>query len=178
MFLLTAVAFVILALGCYLGWSTPRIVQISRSQVIHASPESIFPHITNAQLIQTWNPFMDGDSSVNIQYSGPAEGLNAKWRWDGKKSGAGEATIIRSEQNKRVALRLDFKKPFHVTNYGEYAISEKGGAAEITWTIDESALFPRMLSRFVNLDKLIGGHFERGLTKLKVLVEANNQITN
>jgi uncharacterized protein YndB with AHSA1/START domain len=172
--ILLALSLVLLALAIYLAATTPKIVKISRSQLIQSSPDKLFRYINNTRMIQEWNPFIDGDRDVKINYGGPAEGTNAQWSWEGAKAGAGEATIVASDPDKRVSLRLDFKKPFHVTNYGEYALVKQGTATEVTWTINESALIPRVMSRFMNLERMIGEHFERGLAKLKVLAESSN----
>jgi uncharacterized protein YndB with AHSA1/START domain len=156
----------------YAAVKTPKVVKITRTQLIVASPETLFPYINNAQLIQKWNAFVDGDPGVKITYGGPAEGAGAQWGWDGKKAGAGQATITASEPNKLVKLRLDFKRPFNVTNYGEYALEARGTETEVRWTINETALIPRVLSNFMNLEKMIGAIFEKGLSQLKFLAEA------
>jgi uncharacterized protein YndB with AHSA1/START domain len=168
------VLLILVALAIYLAMATPKVVKISRTQLIQASAEKLFPYINNPRFIQLWNPFMDGDPNVKVSYSGPAEGVHAQWAWEGKKAGAGQATIVQSELNKHVSLRLDFKKPFHVTNHGEYVLVLNGPSTEVTWTINETALIPRVLSRFMNLERMIGTIFEKGLGKLKVLAEAPN----
>ena len=172
--ILIALSLVLLALAIYMIATLPKVVKISRSQLIQSSPDKLFRYINNTRLIQEWNPFLDGDRDVKINYGGPPEGPNAQWSWEGAKAGAGQATIVESEAGKRVSVRLDFRKPFHVTNYGEYALLPRGSATEVTWTINESALIPRLMSRFINLERLIGEQFEKGLAKLKVLAESTN----
>jgi uncharacterized protein YndB with AHSA1/START domain len=149
----------------------PKVLKIKRSQVIHASPEKLFPYINNSRRIQEWNPFIEGDATVELTYTGPADGLGAQWTWSGSKSGAGMATITASEQNRRVALRLDFRRPFKVTNFGEYSLAPQGAVTEVTWLIDETASLPRAMSVFINLEKIVGIEFEKGLRKLKSLAE-------
>jgi hypothetical protein len=153
---------------------TPKILKIQRMQVIQASPEKLFPYINNPRLIQEWNPFVEGDPNVKLHYTGPAEGVGAQWAWEGSKAGAGKATITECNPNRSVTVRLDFKRPFKVTNYGAYSLNPKGSVTEVTWLIDESALIPRTLSVFMNLDSMIGGQFEKGLQKLKNLVELSS----
>jgi uncharacterized protein YndB with AHSA1/START domain len=157
--------------------NTPKVVKISRTVLIQASPEVLFPYINNGRIIQEWNVFIEGDPQVKVTYAGPVEGVGAQWIWEGTKAGAGQATIITSEPNKNVQLRLDFKRPFKVTNYGEYALEVKGTETEVRWTINETALIPRVLSNFINLEKMIGAIFEKGLLRLKTLVEAKLNLT-
>lgn len=160
------------ALFIYVKANTLKVVKISRSQLIEASAETLFPYINNPHKIQEWNPFIEGDDTVKITYDGPEAGAGAQWTWEGNKAGAGHATIIASELNRRVSLRLDFKKPFNVTNDGDYVLIEKGNATEVVWTIDETATIPRVLNNFVSLDRIVGSQFDKGLAKLKLLVEA------
>jgi uncharacterized protein YndB with AHSA1/START domain len=172
--ILIALSVLLLAFVVYIAATTPAVVKISRTQLVQSSPEHLFRYINNSRLIQEWNPFMEGDPNVKLEFSGPNEGNGAQWSWDGKKAGAGQATILESEAGKRVSLRLDFKRPFHVTNFGEYLLAPKGSGTEVTWTINETAMIPRVLSRVMNLEKMIGAEFEKGLAKLKVLAESTN----
>jgi uncharacterized protein YndB with AHSA1/START domain len=169
--LITALALVVV-LGLYILIRTPQVIKITRSTKILATPQSLFPFINNPKLIQEWNSFTKGDSTLKLSYEGPAEGSGAKWSWNGNKAGIGQATIVKSDPQSKVALRLDFEKPFKVTNYGEYSLVALDGQTEVTWTINETALIPRVLSNFINLDRIIGGVFENGLATLKTLAEA------
>jgi uncharacterized protein YndB with AHSA1/START domain len=166
------ILFVLLAaLGLYILIKTPKVMKITRSIKVLAAPQSVFPYINNPKLIQEWNSFTKGDSTLTLGYEGPDEGNDAKWNWRGKKAGIGRATIVASETNSKVGLRLEFEKPFKVTNYGEYVLVPIDGQTEVTWTINETALIPRVLSNFINLDRIIGGVFENGLAMLKNLAE-------
>jgi hypothetical protein len=40
----------------------------------------------------------------------------------------------------------------------------------VVWTVEETALIPRILSSFVNLERVIGGIFDKGLAKLEGLL--------
>lgn len=97
-------------------------------------------------------------------------GAGTQWSWEGKKAGIGRATIVSSDPCRRVDLRLDFRKPFHVTNHGNYELIPRGDATEVVWTVEETALIPRILSSFVNLERVIGGVFDKGLAKLEGLL--------
>jgi len=151
----------------------PSVLKISRTIQIPAPAEAVFPYLNTPKLMQEWNPFTEGDPSLQIVYSGPAEGIEASYQWEGKKAGAGKATIVEVDPNRRVAMRLDFVRPFRATNFGDYVLTPKEGSTEVTWTINETSSVPRLLSTFINLDQKIGGEFEKGLLKLKGIVASN-----
>ncbi|MBK9040979.1 MAG: SRPBCC family protein [Bdellovibrionales bacterium] len=172
------IGFVVLVaiIAIYAYTTAPDSLSISRSILIQVPAEKIFPYVNNPRRMQEWNPFTEGDPTLKMTYTGPDEGVGAASAWEGNSNtGMGQATIVEVEPNKRVSVRLDFKKPFDVTNFGEYRLEPKGSATEFTWSIVETAMIPRLISRFINLDKVIGGHFERGLAKLKSLAESKNR---
>jgi uncharacterized protein YndB with AHSA1/START domain len=165
--------WVLAALALLVLWMSVRarkVLTISRARIIHASPAELFPFINDPRLIQRWNPFMESDPAVRVSYGGTREGKDAQWSWEGKKAGIGTATIVSSDPYRRVDLRLDFRKPFHVTNHGSYQLIPRGDATEVVWTVEETALIPRILSSFVNLERVIGGIFDKGLAKLEGLL--------
>lgn len=170
--ILIGLAILIFCVVVYALVSAPKTVVIARSILIGAVPEIIFPYINNPRRMEEWNPFTKDDETLKMTYSGPDEGVGAQSAWEGNsKTGIGQATITESEINKRVAVRLDFKKPFVGTNAGEYRLESKDGATKFTWTITESALIPRVLSRILNIDKMVGAQLEKGLANLKTLIE-------
>jgi uncharacterized protein YndB with AHSA1/START domain len=150
----------------------PKIFRVTRSILINASPSAIFTYANNPRLMQEWNPFTADDPTLKMTYTGPAEGVGAQSAWIGNaKTGIGQATITESQLNKKIIVRLDFEKPFKGTNYGEYVLVEQGTSTLFTWTINESTFIPRVLSQVMNLDRMIGDTFEKGLNKLKLIAE-------
>ncbi len=150
----------------------PKFYKVTRSVLINAEPSVVFPYANNPRTMQEWNPFTMDDPTLKMTYSGPAEGVGAQSAWDGNKNtGKGQATIIESEMNKKVKVRLEFERPMKGTNHGEYLLEGQGSSTVFTWTLHEESFVPRVLSQVINLDKMIGTHFERGLSKLKSIVE-------
>lgn len=149
-------------------------MRISRSIEIKAPPEIIFPFVNSSRLINQWNPFISEDTAVNLIFGSVSEGVGAQWSWEGKKAGAGTATIVESKPFQHVILDLQFKKPFRAKNSGCYELVAKNGFTEVIWSVDETALIPRVISSFINLEKIIGKTFDKGLVKLKDQIENNN----
>lgn len=169
--LLALLATFTILLALYIAVRIPAVVPISRSRVLKASPEKIFPYLSEARRVQQWNPFLAGDPTVTMSFAGPAEGVGAQASWVGK-SGVGKSTVTEVEPGKRVAMRLEFQKPFRATNHGEYSLQPTEGGTQVTWLVNETAFVPRALSVLLDLDKLVGNQFEKGLAKLETLVTA------
>ncbi len=154
----------------------PKSYKVTRSILINASPAEIFPYANNPRTMQEWNPFTMDDPTLKMTYRGPAEGIGAQSAWDGNSNtGKGQATVLESNMNKLVSVKLEFEKPLKGTNRGEYLLEEQGSSTKFTWSLYEESFVPRVLSQVINLDKIIGDQFERGLANLKTIVESKRK---
>ncbi len=87
---------------------------ISREITISAAPAKIFPYINNAKKSYEWMPWANGDTGIEINFSGPAEGLGASSSWNGKEMGVGSSEVIESIHNQTVRTKLTYTKPFEM----------------------------------------------------------------
>jgi uncharacterized protein YndB with AHSA1/START domain len=146
---------------------------ISREITINAPVEKIFPYLNNSKLAEQWGPWMDIDSSVKMNYSGPDVGVGSKAYWIGAKQlGTGSATIVDSAANQRVAIKLEYTEPMAMEQMAEYLVKPQGAQTTVTWRVTGKNTLPgRVACLFMNMDKKVGGMFELGLSKLKNLIE-------
>ena len=84
-------------------------------------------------------------------------------------------SIIESTPPTRVEVKVDFVKPFAAHNLNEFIlepISELAPATKVTWTMQGSNLYVmKVMSIFVNMDRVMGKHFQSGLNHLKKAAE-------
>ena len=66
---------------------------------------------------------------------------------------------------------MKFIKPFKSENTTRFTLAENGpGSTNVTWSMDSPMPFMmRIADIFMNMDKRIGGDFEKGLAKLSSL---------
>lgn len=169
----------VLLLGILMGViaSRPADFSVSRSVVVNASAERIFPYLNNFKLSQQWSPFEKLDPDMKREFSGPAQGVGAVYAWEGNSSaGAGKLTILESQPYERVYLQLDFYKPMEGTNYTEYRIEPVSeGNHRVVWTMSGKHNFiGKAVCLIMNMDKAVGGMFEEGLASLKRLTETHD----
>ena len=155
----------------------PAACTISREILIKASPESLFPHINNSKKMNAWMPWQDSDPGVKMQYSGPEEGVGAKSSWESSgKMGLGNAVVVESIPNKSVKTQLTYTKPMEMSQLAEVSLAPVDGGTKVKWSVEAHNGFVfRLIGTIMNMDKMVGGEFEKGLAKLKAMTESNNK---
>ena len=144
---------------------------VQRAASIGAPPEKIFPLIDDLHAHTSWSPF-EKDPNMKRTHSGAARGKGAIYEWEGNRQvGAGRLAIIDSTPSK-VTMALDMLKPFEAHNVVEFTLEPKGGSTNVTWAMrGRQPYMAKLMSTFINCDKMVGSQFEEGLAKLKALAE-------
>lgn len=173
---LIALAVIVVAL---LGFATtkPDTFRIERSVSIKAVPETIFAHLNDFRSWGDWSPWEKLDPALQRNYSGAAIGTGAVYEWKGNSDvGAGRMEILESSPASKLNIKLDFIEPFEGHNTAEFTLTPEGEATKITWAMHGPNQFlGKVMSIFVNMDKMLGKDFETGLANLKTISEAGKQ---
>lgn len=151
----------------------PPVYKISRDILINAPVEKIFPYLNNSKLAEKWGPWIEIDPIAKMSYSGPDSGVGSRASWTGgKQLGTGSATIIESQLNERVSIQLEYTEPMKMSQLAQYLVQPYGKQIKITWRVSgRNNFMGRLMCVFMNMDKRVGGMFEKGLSNLKKLVE-------
>lgn len=171
--ILISVLLLIAAVLIYAA-TKPSDFKIQRSTTIKASPDKLFPLINDLHTMQTWSAWETVDPQMKRSYSGEASGKGAKYAWEGNREiGQGSMEITESIPASKVAMRLDFVKPFEGHGTVEFSIEPNGENTVVTQTMmGTSSYIPKLMCLlFFDQDKMIGGKFEEGLANLKAIAE-------
>jgi hypothetical protein len=80
--------------------------------------------------------------------------------------------IAESVPSSKIALKLDFLKPFEAHNSVEFTLEAKGDATNVTWAMQgPTPYFAKIIHVFINMDNMVGKDFETGLANLKAAAE-------
>lgn len=175
MFKIIGITVIVLIVGVLIvAAMQPSMFRVQRSISIKAAPERIFPFLNDFEKAMAWSPYEQKDPAMKRRFNGATGGKGAVYEFEGNKDvGAGRIEIIESVPYEKVTLRLDMLKPMKASNTVEYRLEPKGDATEVTWAMHgEAPLISRVVCLFLNMDKMVGGDFEKGLASLKSLVEA------
>lgn len=151
----------------------PDSFRVQRAISIKAPPEKIFAILNDFRRWGAWSPWEKLDPELKRTYSGAESGPGAVYEWEGnRKVGAGRMEITDGPPPSRVAIKLDFIRPFEAHNTAEFALEPKGDLTTVTWTMHGRNIFiGKVMSVFVDMDKMVGKDFEKGLANLKAAAE-------
>jgi len=102
----------IAALVAFAGYVAmqPATFTVSRTALIDASPQAVYPHIDNFRKWQAWSPWASRDPDMESRYSGPESGTGAEFAWHGNDDvGKGSMRIIEAIEHDRVEIALKFE---------------------------------------------------------------------
>jgi uncharacterized protein YndB with AHSA1/START domain len=164
---------VLLAALLIFAATKPDTFRVQRAASIKAPPEKIFPLINDFQGWGAWSPWEKMDPALKRSYSGAPSGKGAVYAWQGNSEvGVGRMEITESSPSSRIAINLDFVKPFEAHNAVEFRLDPKGDATSITWTMQgHTPYLAKIVHVFFDMDSMVGKQFETGLANLKALAE-------
>lgn len=156
-----------------LAAAKPAIFRIQRSINVETSPGKVFALINDFHNWTSWAPQDQEDPTMHRSYAGSPSGNGAISDWDSTgTAGKGRMSIVDSIPDKRIAIKVDFVKPFEVHNINEFTLEPAGAFTSVTWTMQGTNLYVmKLMSIFTNMDRLVGKHFDRGLANLKKAAE-------
>ena len=171
--LITILAIVVLVLAAILIYAAakPDSFGVQRATAINAPAEKIFPLINDLHAHTSWSPF-EKDPNMKRTHSGAPQGKGAVYEWDGdRKVGSGRLAIADSTPS-NITMILDMFKPFKAHNTVNFLLEPQGGGTRVSWAMrGQQPYMAKLMSTFIDCDKMVGGQFEEGLAKLKALAE-------
>jgi uncharacterized protein YndB with AHSA1/START domain len=176
MILRIAIIVAVLIAGALVFAATkPNTFRAQRSVTIKAPPEKIFALINDFHSWNRWAPQDNEDPTMSRTFSGPANGQGAVSEWNSSGSaGRGQMSITESVPPRTISIKVDFVKPFEAHNVNDFTLEPAGASTRVTWSMHGTNLYiMKIMSIFVNMDRLVGTHFETGLYNLKTLAEQN-----
>ncbi len=147
----------------------PSRYTIERSTVIQAPVGEVFRRVVIFRKWQSWSPWANLDPNMKVEYGGPKGGYGSTYSWKGNdKVGEGRMTMTGALRDELVQIKLEFLKPWEQTSTIEFHFAPEGGGTKVTWTMSGTHDFVgKLFAIFMNMDKMVGPDFEKGLAALK-----------
>src|SRR6476660_3352771 len=118
----------------------PDTFRVQRSAAIKAPPEKVFALINDFKRWDAWSPWEKKDPAMKRTWGAVTSGKGATYAWEGNKDvGQGSMEIAESIAPSKVALKLDFLKPFEAHNTVVFTLEPKDGVTNVTWAMEGPA---------------------------------------
>jgi hypothetical protein len=107
-------------------------------------------------------------------FEGAPAGTGAVYTWAGNSDvGEGRMTINESRPSDLVKIKLEFLKPFAAHSDTTFTFQPEGNQTKVTWTmVGDKNFIAKAFGLVMNMDKMVGSDFEKGLAQMKSVVEA------
>jgi hypothetical protein len=172
LYVLLPLAVVIVILAIVVAMQ-PADFRIARSITINAAPDVVHGLVNDLHEWEHWSPWAKKDPGMKKTYGGPSSGAGATYAWEGNKDvGEGRMAITESTPGRLVRMKLEFLKPFQATNAVEFTFRAEGGPTLVTWSMTGTNNYMgKAFALLMNMDKMVGGDFEKGLAAMKARAE-------
>ncbi|MEO6953915.1 MAG: SRPBCC family protein [Polyangia bacterium] len=158
----------------------PTHFKVARARTMHAPAAVIFAQLDDFHQWAAWSPWDKMDPTMRRTYGGPDRGVGATYAWSGNdKVGSGTMTVAEARPSSRVVVDVDFEKPMQAHNIATFALMPHGeGNTLVTWSMEgDNSFIGKAFGVFVNMDKMLGEDFDRGLDTLESLSESKAEET-
>lgn len=152
----------------------PDTYHVERSSTISAAPEAVYAYVADFRKWEAWSPWEKIDLKMKKTYEGTQGSVGASYAWEGNDEvGAGKMTVLTAEAGKRFEVDLHFIKPFESSAKNGFAFNSTGKETKVTWFMDgKNDFMGKAMCMFMDMDKMIGKDFEKGLADLKKVSES------
>ncbi len=171
--IVAALAVIVIGLAAFVA-ARPSHYRVVRTVTMAAPASMVFAQVNDFHRWGEWNPWAKLDPAMKQSFEGAPAGPGAVYTWAGNKEvGEGRMTVTESRPDELVRISLQFLKPFAATSTAEFTFRPDGDRTAVTWSmVGEANFVAKIFHLFIDMDKMIGGNFERGLTDMKSIVEA------
>lgn len=171
--IILCIALIVVSIGFFL----PRKIHVERTLQLSASQRTVFNQVNTLKNWESWFPWFQQDTTVQLVFAGPVTGVGASLKWisDDKNVGNGSVSIISSFSSDSLEVVFDFAEKGKSTE--KFIFLKESQSTKVTCSL-ESDLGTNPVSRWFGLfsDRLIGPDIEQGLFNLDQLVRETKNI--
>lgn len=167
------VIVLIVVIFCVVVALQPAHYHVERTATINAPAPVVFAQVNDFHKWDAWSPWAKLDPAMKQTYGGALSGTGAMYSWTGNDQvGEGKMTITESRPSDLIKIKLEFIKPWTTTNATNFTFISQGTQTNVKWTMDgDNNFVGKAFGLFMNMDKMVGGDFEKGLAQMKTIAE-------
>lgn len=143
-----------------------------RSGVIAASPEVIYPYLSNFEKGPEWSPYEKADLGMKRTLTGTPGQVGSKLEFASDTAGTGSLEILGIKPNEEVKIRLIMTAPLSADHLVTYSLTPDAGGTRFTWAMEgDGGFMGKLMNVFIDCEAMVAGQFEEGIQNLKSLIE-------
>lgn len=165
--IVVALVVIVAAFAAFVA-TRPADYRVVRSRTVAAPPDVVHSYVSDFHKWPEWSPWEKLDPAMKRDFAGAPSGTGAQYHWSGNSDvGEGQMTITDSRSPQSVTIRLEFLKPFAATSTTQFDFAPSGAGTNVTWAMNgHNNFMAKAFSAFMDMDKMIGADFEKGLAGL------------
>jgi uncharacterized protein YndB with AHSA1/START domain len=165
----------IIAVLLLIGLFSRRDYSAGREVIINKPKGIVFDYLKVLKNQNKWSVWGSMDPDMKTSYTGTdgTEGFTSAWESNVKNVGAGEQEILKIVEGERLDYEMRFLKPFKSTSWAYIKTTAiNDNQTKVYWAFNGKMNYPaNLMLVFMNMEKMIGNDFEKGLEKLKSILE-------
>jgi len=152
----------------------PSEFHVERSVTVDAPASKVFGEVNDFHKWDAWSPWAKLDPDAKVGFEGPESGEGTVMTWAGNSEvGAGKMTLVESEPDKLIKIKVDFTEPFEGTSGSQFNFTPDGDKTAVTWSMnDDHTFLEKAFCLIMNGKKMVGDQMDQGLAKLKQVSES------
>lgn len=156
---------------CIIG---PSETRVERSIDINASADLLKSKLTDYVFFhESWSPWTEKDPGMKKTYTGEAGKEGHKLAWESDKEEVGKGSMTYSYTHGDTIMHLLHFEGMESDGHIFHIVTANGSGSKVSWIMQDPVPFQwRAMMLFMNMDKMIGPDFEKGLAKLKTAMES------
>jgi effector-binding domain-containing protein len=156
----------------------PKQVKVERQVSINKPAQAVKEKLTDFKFFHDkWNPWAELDPAMKTTFEGTAGQIGHYYSWTGNKDvGSGKMELV-GFNGDTVINKLSFEGQGDSKTY--YIVKDNNASSDVTWGMTfDVGFMGRPIMLFMNMDKMLGEYYEKGLSKLKTEVESMPDATS
>jgi uncharacterized protein YndB with AHSA1/START domain len=142
---------------------------VERTRTVEAPPARVRALLEDFHQWPRWSPWEGLDPDMERTYGGPPSGPGSTYAWSGNRKAGKGRMEMRTVRDDHVDIALHFDKPFRSDNDIAFLLQPTEAGTNVTWRMTGAKpLAMRLAGPLLNMDKLVGKDFDRGLDQLAV----------
>lgn len=161
----------LVALICALGFFAKKDFSMNRSIEINTPRALVYEQVSKFSNFKKWSYWSSLDPNAVTTIEGVDGTVGATYTWSGNNKIGKGSEQIKSMSPDKIEHQLRFIEPFKTEAEVNYELSGDN-PTKIVWNYHSKMPFPwNAAAMFMDMDKNLGGDFEKGLANLKKAAE-------